>query len=67
MAKFRTCKICRQEKELSEFDSKVKGAGLWRDFICRRCREMGRRLLKDLLVENYRKNHKKIPDHLKEG
>jgi hypothetical protein len=62
----RVCKVCGQEKELDEFDSKCKGGVLWRDFICLQCRNMGRRLLKDMLVENYRKNHKKIPPHLKE-
>lgn len=67
MPKTRVCKICQEEKELTEFASKVKGSVLWVDYICTHCRQMGRRLLKDMLLDNYRKNHKKIPPHLLQG
>ena len=48
----RVCDVCFNEKPLSDFDSKVNNAGLWTDSVCIKCRQMGRKPLKELIAES---------------
>ncbi len=66
--KTRLCESCDQELPLEDFDSKTKGGVLWRDSLCKKCRQV-RKQMKELIIADARRTHKKIiiPDYLKES
>ncbi len=44
----KVCAVCYTEKIIQDFDSKVKGAELWVDPVCKKCRMAGRMTLEEL-------------------